>query len=180
MSQSPAFAFFVNFVLLDGLLYLFFVSLFFALSRHDVPSKEVILENYFHHVSHSQQLVPRRPRHIVSSLPLQGVSNDSESPFPYIPYVRKIVIPTKGRQYKVINHVSTREPDAVEPPGRNGVWLETLRKNDKRLVKVENFHPVRSEFYDVACTHSSPAKPCSSSAKTFYVNGRFNYLKNSY
>ena len=47
MNQTPAFAFFVNFVLLDGLLYLFFVGLFFALSRNEVPSKRVTPENYF-------------------------------------------------------------------------------------------------------------------------------------
>ena len=184
MNQTPAFAFFVNFVLLDGLLYLFFVSLFFALSRHDVPSKEVILENYFFYVSHPQQLEPRRSSHIVSSSPLQGVSEVSESPFPYIPFVRKVVLPAKGRQYKVMNYVSTR--DADRQPGKNGLWSETSRREkiDKRcrLVQVEPFHPVRSGFNDAARTYSSQddlSKPCSSSSKTFDVNGRFNYFKKS-
>ena len=94
MNQTPAFAFFVNFVLLDGLLYLFFVSLVFALSRHDVPSKGVIQENYFFYVSRPQQLEPRRSRHNVQSLTLDV----RESLFPYIPYVWKIVQPSKGRQ----------------------------------------------------------------------------------
>ena len=180
MNQTPAFAFFVNFVLLDGLLYLFFVGLFFALSRNEVPSKRVTPENYFIHVSPPQQLEPRRSGHIASSsLTLhKEVSNVSESPFPHIPYVRKIVLPTKGRQYKVINYVSTREADAVQRPGRSGVWSETSRREKKyKSVKVEPFQP---DFNDVVRTQSSLSKPCSSSTKTFYVNGRFNYFKNSY
>ena len=174
MNQTPAFAFFVNFVLLDGLLYLFFVGLFFALSRNEVPSKRVTPENYFIHVSPPQQLEPRRSGHIASSsLTLhKEVSNVSESPFPHIPYVRKIVLPTKGRQYKVMNYVSTREADAVQRP-----WETSRReKKYKRCQLVEHFQP---EFNDVARTHSCLSKPCSLSTKTFYVNGRFNYFKNS-
>ena len=177
MNQTPAFAFFVNFVLLDGLLYLFFVSLSFALSRYDIPSKGVIQENYFFYVSRPQHLEPRRSGHILTSS-LTEDSNVSESPFPRIPYVRKIVLPTKGQQYKVINYVSTREAGAVQRPGRNGVWSETSRreKKYKRCQLVEHFQP---EFNDVARTHSCLSKPCSLSTKTFYVNGRFNYFKNS-
>ena len=177
MNQTPAFAFFVNFVLLDGLLYLFFVSLSFALSRYDIPSKGVIQEKYFFYVSRPQHLEPRRSGHILTSS-LTEDSNVSESPFPRIPYVRKIVLPTKGQQYKVINYVSTREAGAVQRPGRNGVWSETSRreKKYKRCQLVEHFQP---EFNDVARTHSCLSKPCSLSTKTFYVNGRFNYFKNS-
>ena len=187
MKQTPAFAFLVNFVFLDGLLYLFFVSLFLALSRNDIPSKEILSEKYFFYVSSPQSLEPRRPGHIVTSLALEGVSNVSESQFPYIPLVRKIVLPSKGRQYKIINYVSTRRADAVEQPRKDGLWSETSRREKIykrcRLVRVEPFHAFElDENPDVARSHSSHddlSKPCSST-KTFHVNGRFNYLKNSY
>ena len=184
MNQTPAVAFFVNFVLLDGLLYLFFVSFFFALSRCEIPSRKVVLKNYSFYVSRPQQLEPRRSRHNVQSLTLEGVSNVSESPFPDIPYVWKIVQPSKGRQYKMINYISTQEADAPQQRRNNG-WGKTSRKNDKRrrFVQVEPFHSLRSEFNNAVPTHSSEddlSKPCSSSNQAFYVNGRFNYFKKAH
>ena len=55
-----------------------------------------------------------------------------------------------------------------------------------QLVKVKPFHlpPLRSEFNNATSTRTISSlddlsKPCSSTTKTFYVNGRFNYFKKS-
>ena len=179
MNQTPAFAFFVNFFLLDGLLYLFFASLFFALSRHDIPSKRVIPEKYFFFISHPpQRLEPRRSQHIVSSLPYREVCDVSESHFPHVPYVRKMVLPSNGRQYKIINYISTREADAFHQQRRNGLWSETLRREKScHIVQVEPFHPDEATHVSgFQPSHHDLSQPCSSKC---YANGRFNYFKNS-
>ena len=60
MAYIPHFAFFVNFVLIDSVLYLFFIVLFLALCQSDIPSKAEMSKKRPFYVTDPKRLEPRR------------------------------------------------------------------------------------------------------------------------
>ena len=172
MNQNPELVFLVNFVLLDGAFYLFFVTLFFALSRDYIPSKELIPDKCFFYVSWPKHLEPRRSSHIVSSLALQENTPPINVSFPVIPLVRRIVLTSKGRQYKIINYISTRKADLLLKR-RNGPWLETKKERGTcpLIIQVQPACSVDENLdFDDLRSHQP-----SSSNKTIQIKGRFCY-----
>ena len=175
MNQTPEFVFLVNFVLLDGAFYLFFVTLFFALSRDYIPSKELIPDKCFFYVSWPKHLEPRRSSHIVSSLALQENTPPINVSFPVIPLVRRIVLTSKGRQYKIINYVSTRKADLLLKR-RNGPWLETKKERGTcpLIIQVQPACSV-DENLDFDSSQDDLRSQPSSSTKSIQIKGRFCY-----
>ena len=187
MNQNPEFAFLINFVLVDSAFYLFFVALFFAQSRDNIPSRRLISDKYFFYVSLPKHLEPRRSCQIVPSLALQGVpTNVSDSHFPLFPLLRRTVLTPEGRQYNVTNYVSTREADVLQ----QRLCLETRAKRKKLIIEVQPLcsalicssksagqsPPVNlDENSKAVCSQDDLSHSCSS-RKTFHAKGRFNYL----
>ena len=136
MNQNPEFAFLINFVLVDSAFYLFFVALFFAQSRDNIPSRRLISDKYFFYVSLPKHLEPRRSCQIEPSLALQGVpTNVSDSNF--FPLLRRTVLSPEGRRYNITNYVSTREADVLQ----QRLSLETQAKRKKLIIEVQPLCP---------------------------------------
>ena len=113
MAYIPHFAFFVNFVLIDSVLYFFFIVLFLALCQSDIPSKAETKKHPFY-VAHPKHLEPRRPTPPNKcSLLGQKDKRVTDYRFPHIPLVRRTVLSSSGRQFKVINYVSSGETDIL-------------------------------------------------------------------
>ena len=130
MSQNPTFAFIVNFVLLDSVLYLFFVIFFLSVRREPIPSKEEAPKKCSFYVSKPRYLEPRRSKQIASSLALEErLISVRKCQFPNIPLIRKTVPQPEGNmKYRVTNYISTKTEDHGNQQMRNGVWLETCAR----------------------------------------------------
>ena len=176
MTQTPKFAFFVNFVLLDSLLYLFFIIFFFSVSRLPIPSKKVAQQKRSFYVSPQPQqyLEPRRSEEITASLVLNRVINVGEHQFfPNILLVREIVLSEDNRQHRVTNYVSTRKNDAFHRK-RNELWLET--SNIDKTFKIDKIQlKENSKVVESYSNHANLIEPCSST-KAFQSTSRFNYM----
>ena len=202
MTQTPKFAFIVNFVLLDSMLYLFFIIFFWSVNRQEIPSKKAAAKRCPFYVSYQPKyLEPRRLKQIAPSLAPESVINVSENLFfPNIPLVREIVPFSEGnRQYRVTSYVSTRRDDTLHQR-RNGVRLKTseidktfkINKTSKidktykvyKTCKNMQDRPVctvqLNDAPEVLKSHSDHdnnlLEPCSSK-KTFKSTGRFNYMQ---
>ena len=183
MNQNPEFAFLINFVLVDSAFYLFFVALFFAQSRDNIPSRKLISDKYFFYISLPKHLEPRRSCQIEPSLALQGVpTNVSDSNF--FPLLRRTVLTPEGRRYNITNYVSTREADVLQ----QRLCLETRAKRKKLIIEVQplcsalicsskSAGPVHLDENTKAVWSQDHLSHSCSSKKTFHAKGRFNYLK---
>ena len=173
MAYIPHFAFFVNFVLIDSVLYLFFIVLFLALCQSDIPSKAELTKKHYFYVTDPKHLEPRRSTPNKCSLQGQKEKRVTNYRFPHIPLVRRTVLSSKGKQFKVINYVSTGETNNL-PLNRKSIWLETARCENyckPRLLQVEPFKLNQNSDF---VSDSNLSNICSSPETVF---GRFNYLK---
>ena len=146
MTQTPKFAFFVNFVLLDSMLYLFFIIFFFSVSRLPIPSKKKAQQKCSFYVFPQPQeyLEPRRSEQIKPSLVLKKVINVGEHQFfPKILLVREVFLSEDKRQHRVTNYVSTRKNDAFRQR-RHGFWLET--SNIDKIFKIDKTIQIDNTF----------------------------------
>ena len=162
MAYIPHFAFFVNFVLIDSVLYLFYIVLFLALCQSDIPSKAELTKRHPFYVTYPKHLTPRRSAPKNCSLLGQKDKRVSDYQLPQIPLFRRTVFPSSGRQFKVINYVSTGETNIL-PLKRKSIWLETARcENTFKLDQNSDF------------VGNNNLSNCSSPETVF---SRFNYLK---
>ena len=168
MAYIPHFAFFVNFVLIDSVLYLFFILLFLALCQSDIPSKVETKKHPFY-VTDPKHLEPRRPTPPNKcSLLVQKDKRVTDYRFPHIPLVRRTVLTSSGRQFKVINYVSTGETNIL-PFKKKNTRCENICKS--RLLQVAPFKlDQNSDFV----SNSNLSNICSSPETVF---GRFSYLE---
>ena len=174
MAYIPHFAFFVNFVLIDSVLYLFFIVLFLALCQSDIPSKAELPTKRHFYVTVPKRLEPRRLTSNKCSLQgLQEHNRVSDYRFPHIPLVRRTVLSSSGRQFKVINYVSTCETDILALK-RKSIWLESARCENICKARFLQVEPFKLDQNSDFVSNSNLSNICSSPETVF---GRFNYLK---
>ena len=188
MSQNPTFAFIVNFVLLDSVLYLFFMVFFLSVRREPIPSKEEAPKKCSFYVSKPRYLEPRRSKQIASSLALEErLISVRKCQFPNIPLIRKTVPQPEGNmKYRVTNYISTKTADHGNQQMRNGAWLETCAR--EKLFKncaTQSVCPVQLKSVcsvqlngnpDVIESHLKQNNPSCSSKQTCKSNCRFIYI----
>ena len=183
MAYFPHFAFFVNFVLIDSVLYLFFIVLFLALCQSDIPSKAELTKKHPFYVTDPKNLEPRRltpnkcsflgQEHIRNILG-QKEKRVTDYRFPHIPFVRRTLHSSKGSQFKVVNYVSTGETDILALK-RKSISLETSRSENSCKSRFLQVEPFKLDQNSDFVSNSNLSNICSSPEKVF---GRFNYLKN--
>ena len=179
MTYIPQFAFLVNFVLIDSMVYLFYIFLFFALRRNDIPTKRELPAKCTFYISHPKHLEPRRSTPNTCSLVGQDDTNVGAYQFPNIPVVRKAVLPSEGRQYKMLNYVSTQKTDQIQQSRRNSLWLNAMKSRQAELLYVRPLNSIGfDENHSVSsCGKSNPQNICSPPRHNLLFNRRFIYIK---
>ena len=123
-------AFFVNFVLFDGLIYLLAFGIFLFARSHDIPTRKDAAKHVDFYVSKVQVLKPRKPDNF--SVPSQCYLNqvDQISPNTTIP------------------KPADMKPDRSRFSGKNPVWTGGLRPKScdrfwiRRVVSDNKIHPI--------------------------------------
>ena len=160
-------AFFVNFVIIDGFVYLFPFCIFLFSRDQDIPTRKDAAQNVRFYVSKVETLEPRRPQFF--NFPNQCLhQNDQNNPQTKIvsPIRREkieILKPGLNIPFEVLIPSSLRQPDQLTHSRKNRLkprdkfWIKRVRSNNK-------LHPIVTIY-----NSSSKAEP----------NAEDNYIKPS-
>ena len=137
-------AFFVNFVVLDGFVYLLAFCIFIFARNHDMPTRKDAAKNVDFYVSKVEVMQPRRPEYF-------------NAPSQCLRQVDTLVVPKRPDKFKIqedrtisvkahVSKTSATQPDRVSR--ENSAWTDSLNQKTcdrfwiRRVASNNKIHPI--------------------------------------